>query len=68
MLPGVTVTATQQGTGVASTTVTNASGEFIFPGLRVGRYDVAAELQGFKRAVRSDVHLNVQTARRSIFS
>ncbi len=61
VLPGVTVTATQQGTNVGSSAVTNSSGEFIFPGLRVGAYDVAAELTGFKRAVRRDVQLNVQT-------
>jgi hypothetical protein len=61
ILPGVTVTATQQGTGVASTSVTNDSGEFIFPGLRVGAYDVTAELQGFRRAIRQGVRLNVQT-------
>ncbi len=61
VLPGVTVTATQQGSGIAATSVTNASGEFIFPGLRVGTYDVAAELQGFRRTVRENVQLNVQT-------
>lgn len=61
VLPGVTVTATQQGSGIVSSAVTNANGEFIFPGLRIGRYDVAAELQGFRRALRRDVQLNVQT-------
>ena len=61
MLPGVTVVATQEGTGVASTTVTNERGEFIFPGLRVGVYTVTAELQGFKRALRRDIAVNVQT-------
>lgn len=61
VLPGVTVTSSQEGTGIAATTVTNASGEFIFPGLRVGRYTVAAELQGFRRAVQRDIPVNVQT-------
>src|SRR5688572_12095912 len=61
VLPGVTVTATQQGTAVESSSVTNTNGEFIFPGLRVGVYDVAAELQGFRRTVRENVQLNVQT-------
>ena len=61
VLPGVTVTATQQGSGIAATSITNASGEFIFPGLRVGTYEVAAELQGFRRTVRENVQLNVQT-------
>jgi hypothetical protein len=60
VLPGVTVTATQDGTGVASNAVTNDRGEYIFPGLRVGTYAVSAELQGFKRALRRDVRVNVQ--------
>src|SRR5687767_2827534 len=61
VLPGVTVTATQQGTGIESSSVTNANGEYLFPGLRVGIYEVAAELQGFRRTVRANVQLNVQT-------
>lgn len=60
VLPGVTVTLTQEATGVAVTTVTNASGEYVFPGQRIGRYRVAAELQGFKAAVYEGVQLNVQ--------
>jgi hypothetical protein len=61
VLPGVTVVATQDGTGLASTTITNERGEFIFPGLRVGAYAVTAELQGFRRAVRRDIRVSVQT-------
>ena len=61
VLPGVTVVATQDGTGVAATSVTNDRGEFIFPGLRVGVYVVTAELQGFRRAVSRDVRVSVQT-------
>lgn len=61
VLPGVSVTATQEATGVVATSVTNDRGEFIFPGLRVGSYSIAAELQGFRRAIRRDVRVNVQT-------
>ena len=60
VLPGVTVVATQDGTGVAATSTTNDRGEFIFPGLRVGAYVVTAELQGFRRAVSRDVRVSVQ--------
>jgi len=60
VLPGVTVTATQEATGVASTAVTNSRGQYVFPTLRVGRYAVTAELSGFKRALQRDVVLNVQ--------
>lgn len=68
VLPGVTVTVTQEGTGVAQTTVTNSSGQYIFPGLRVGRYIVSTELQGFRRGVRTDVTLNVQDRRNVDFA
>lgn len=60
VLPGVTVTATQQATGVTATSTTNASGEFVFSGLRIGPYTVEAEIQGFRRAVQRDVVLRVQ--------
>src|SRR5688500_13142339 len=60
VLPGVTVTATQAATAVVTTTTTNESGQFVFPNLKIGTYTVSAELQGFKRAVRSDMTLNVQ--------
>lgn len=60
VLPGVTVTALQDATGVSATTVTNAAGEYTFAGVKVGRYTVSAELQGFKRAVRNNITLNVQ--------
>lgn len=60
VLPGVLVTLTQDATGVAATTVTNASGEYVFPGQRIGRYTVAAELEGFKKASYVNVQLSVQ--------
>jgi hypothetical protein len=61
VLPGVTVTASQEGTGIVATSVTNTSGEFIFPGLRVGTYAVSAELQGFRHVVQKNVRVSVQT-------
>ena len=36
VLPGVTVTATQQDTSVVSSASTNAAGQYVFPSLRVG--------------------------------
>ena len=60
VLPGVTVTADRIGTGVIASTVTNDSGEFVFPGLRVGVYDVTAELAGFRKANYKAVELNIQ--------
>jgi hypothetical protein len=61
ILPGVTVTSVQDGTGLSAVSVTNDRGEYIFPGLRVGKYTVTAELPGFRRAIQRDVIVNVQT-------
>ena len=60
VLPGITVTATQEETGVALTAVTNTVGQYAFSNLKVGRYAVSAELQGFKRAIQRDITLSVQ--------
>jgi hypothetical protein len=60
VLPGITVTATQEDTAVALTAVTNSVGQYTFSNLKVGRYVVSAELQGFKRAVKRDITLSVQ--------
>lgn len=59
VLPGVTITITHAETGVARTTVTNEAGVYRSPGLDPGRYLVAAELDGFRRSVQSDVILPV---------
>jgi len=48
VLPGVTVTATNEATGVARTTVTSASGDFSIPDLQLGTYTIEATLQGFQ--------------------
>ena len=59
VLPGVTVTVTNEETGLVRTGVTNASGVYSAPDLPVGRYKVEAELAGFKKAVRTGVVLRV---------
>ena len=53
VLPGVTVTATNAGTGVARMMTTDASGAFRAELLPVGPYTVAAELSGFAPASQS---------------
>lgn len=59
VLPGVTVTVTNLDTGVARTTTTNERGVYRVPSLDPGRYEVTLELEGFRKAVRSDVILSV---------
>jgi hypothetical protein len=59
VLPGVTVTVTNMDTNVVRTSVTNEAGVYRVPSLDPGRYQLAAELMGFRRSVRSDVRLPV---------
>src|SRR5437762_99787 len=58
-LPGVTVTATNLATNVASTVVTNTEGNYAIAYLIPGRYTVHAELAGFKKAVREAIELRI---------
>jgi len=58
VVPGATVTATNNQTQIASTTVSDGTGFYTFPNLPAGRYTVATELQGFKKALRNDVQLD----------
>jgi len=58
VMPGVAVTATNEGSGEHHQTTTNGSGYYVFPSLVVGRYTVAAELSGFKKAVERSVWLS----------
>jgi hypothetical protein len=57
VLPGVTVTLTGR-TG-SQQTVTDASGEYRFPGLEPGTYSVAAELSGFQTTRQDNVAVSV---------
>ena len=61
-MPGATVTAVQVQTQAARTTVTDASGFYTFANLAPGRYNITAELQGFKKAVRESVQLDATGA------
>ena len=48
VLPGVTITLTNEATKVSFTTVTTEVGSFVFEALISGKYTVKAELVGFK--------------------
>ena len=48
LVPGVSVTTKNTGTGVVFNTVTNESGTYQFPSLQPGPYDVTAALAGFQ--------------------
>ena len=59
VLAGVKVTATNEATGIARDTVTNASGDYVFPEVPVGTYSLSFDLSGFKTNVRKGVALDV---------
>jgi hypothetical protein len=48
VVPRLTAIATNEATGVQSTTVTDAKGFYSFPALAVGKYDVVFSNQGFE--------------------
>ncbi len=56
-VPNVTVTATETRTGTVAHTATNAAGQYTIPFLLPGDYQLRAEAQGFKKVVRSGIHL-----------
>src|SRR3954463_4902466 len=60
-VPGVTVTATEVQTSVARSTVSNEAGHYTFASLPNGKYTVSAELQGFKKVIRQNIDVEVNT-------
>ncbi len=61
VVPGATVTATNEATGVKSTQTTNDSGVYAFSSLPVGNYSITVEKQGFKALVKTNNALEVGT-------
>ena len=58
-LPGVTVTARNQNTGLTRTVVTQATGGYLFQGLVPGTYTLTYTLQGFRGVEHTDIQLHV---------
>ena len=64
VVPGVTVTVTNEGTGNARAITTNDTGGFAVPSLPPAVYSVSAEMAGFSQAQQTGVQLAVnQTLR-----
>jgi hypothetical protein len=64
VLPGVSLTATNNATGVVSTVLSNETGTFNIPSLLPGAYTVSAALTGFQKANFTNVTLgNAQQVR-----
>lgn len=61
VLPGVEVMATNTATNRTRSAISDDIGRYRFSGLSVGDYEVSATLPGFRTAVRSGVHLTVNS-------
>ena len=59
IIPNVTVTATNQDTGVVTTTTTSSTGDYIFQKLPIGTYSVSAAAPGFMRFAATGIVLNI---------
>jgi Carboxypeptidase regulatory-like domain/TonB dependent receptor len=64
---GATVTVTNSLTNVARTTTTNSTGDYSFPALQPGNYNVKVEMQGFQHEIHKDVDLQVEQIARIDF-
>lgn len=63
VIPGATLSARNQGTGLVRLSVTNEAGDYRLVALPPGVYTITAELLGFTTETRSDVRLVIdQTA------
>lgn len=60
VIPDAKITVTDVDRGTSFTTSTTASGDYVAGPLRIGRYKVTVEKQGFKTAVAGPVELDVQ--------
>ncbi|HYR83614.1 MAG TPA: TonB-dependent receptor [Terriglobia bacterium] len=66
VLPGASITATHQGTGVSRDAVTSERGEFALPALPGGPYTLKIEMPGFKTYTSQGLQLGAgQTVRQT---
>jgi hypothetical protein len=60
VVTGAKVTVTDVDRGIQLTFSTNAEGQYVASPLRIGRYSVTVEKQGFRKAVAGPVQVNIQ--------
>ncbi len=63
VVPGVAVTVTNTATGVARSTVSDATGNYIVSQLPIGVYSLKAEAQGFKAFLQENIRVQVDENR-----
>jgi hypothetical protein len=67
VVSGATVTVTNPQTNFTRSAATNASGNYTFPALQPGIYNVKVESPGFQAEIRSGVQLQVEQVARIDF-
>ncbi|MFZ0478756.1 MAG: TonB-dependent receptor [Terriglobales bacterium] len=60
VVTGAKVTVTDVDRGIELTLSTNGDGEYVASPLKIGRYSVTVEKEGFKKAVAGPVQVNIQ--------
>jgi trimeric autotransporter adhesin len=61
VIPGVTVTLTNEGTAISRETTSNEQGQYTFSAVTPGTYSVKAELPGFKTYQNQGIRIGTQT-------
>ena len=64
VLPNVSVTITNTGTGLKLDTVTDDTGSYVFRNLLPGSYDMALSIKGFKEMRQSDIFVTAGNPKR----
>ena len=60
VIAGAKITAKHVQTGDVRTTESNATGNYIFPALQIGEYEINCTAPGFKSEVRTGITLQLQ--------
>src|SRR5271169_2013625 len=68
VVPGASVTATSQGTGIARDTKTDETGHYLIPLLPIGVYKLRVDSAGFQPIEKKDITLQVDESREVDFS
>ncbi len=62
VIPGVSLTVTNTAQGIQRKTTSDDKGFYIFPSLPVGRYDLEAQVEGFRSAKRNGLVIDADSA------